>query len=78
MNEQWCPINTAPEDRPLWLFDPTLIDLDFNPTGTFDGHWQDDEGWVAAVWCGCHDTWNYTVINPTHWMQPTMPNGAVD
>lgn len=48
------------------LYGPSLIDLDFNPTGIVEGHWQDDEGWVGAVWSGCHDCWDARIVSPTH------------
>lgn len=64
---EWRPIEEAEKyDGEFLLYGPSLIDPDFNPTGIVEGHWQDDEGWVGAVWCGCHDCWNAVVIEPTH------------
>ena len=73
----WQTIETANKyGEPVWLFDPALIEADFNPTGTVDGHWQDDEGWMGAVWDGYRDEWSTKVINPTHWMARTSPTPA--
>jgi hypothetical protein len=71
----WQPIDTANKHgAPVWLFDPALIDEDFNPTGTVDGHWQDDVGWMGAVWDGYRDEWSTEQVNPTHWMPRTKPS----
>ena len=79
-SDVWRPIETANKcGGRVWLFDPALVDTDSNPTGTVDGHWQDDVGWqgdacwVGAVWSPHQDVWNTEQINPTHWMEKTSP-----
>lgn len=58
----------------LLLYSATLIDEDFNPDGIVEGHWIDDIGWQASVWCGYHDTFETRVIVPTHFMlKPKRP-----
>ncbi|WP_110642516.1 hypothetical protein [Salinicola sp. CPA57] len=64
---EWRTIEEAEKyDGEYLLHGPDLVDPDFNPTGIVAGHWQDDQGWVGAVWCGQHDCWEYRVIEPTH------------
>lgn len=71
---EWDFIITAPKDgSPLRLFAPYLIDEDFNPSGSVEGYWQDDDGWVGAVWNSCQDCWDRKKIKPTHWMKLPEP-----
>lgn len=67
---EWRPIETADKysGRIICVFDPDLVNEDFNPDGTTEAYWQDDEGWKAPVWCDCNDEWETKVINPTHWL----------
>ncbi|KAA0015477.1 hypothetical protein F0A16_20525 [Salinicola corii] len=72
---EWRPIEEAEKygDGCL-LHAPNLIHPDFNPKGVVDGYWQDDEGWIGAIWCAQHDCWHEMVIHPTHFMpKPDSP-----
>ncbi len=69
----WRPIESAPKDgTPLRLFAESLIDEDFNPSGSAEGHWCDDVGWQAALWNDSAEEFYTAVIYPTHW-QPLPP-----
>ncbi|MEQ7870699.1 hypothetical protein V6R97_08600 [Chromohalobacter salexigens] len=71
---QWRPIEEAEKyNGDYLLYGPDLVDLDFNETGVVEGHWQDDMGWVGAVWCGQHDCWHDTIIEPTHFLPKFNP-----
>lgn len=71
---QWRPIEEAEKyNGEYLLYGPKLVDLDFNPAGVVEGHWQDDMGWVGAVWCGQHDCWHDTIIEPTHFLPKFNP-----
>ena len=77
-NEPWQSIGeidaTNRYAHQYLLFSPELIDPDFNPSGTVLGHWCDDLGWQAPVWCGYCDQFHTKVVNPTHFMAtPTSP-----
>ena len=71
---QWRSIEEAEKyNGEYLLYGPELVDLDFNETGVVEGHWQDDMGWVGAVWCGQHDCWHDTIIEPTHFLPKFGP-----
>ena len=73
----WRPIKTAPTDgTPVRLYAQDLVHEDFNPGGSVEGYWQDDEGWIGAVWCDYHDRWEAKAIQPTHWMPLPPPPSA--
>jgi hypothetical protein len=77
--ETWQPISTAPDTQVIRLFASELIDADFNPSGSVEGQWTDDEGWIGAVWNPCHDCWDTRPIQPTHWQplpSPPAPHTA--
>jgi len=65
----WHPINAINDKNryePSFLLHcPDLICSDFNPSGVVEGHWCDDEGWHAAVWCGYHDEFHTKFVTPT-------------
>lgn len=78
-NEPWRPmVELTTQERyagSYLLHCPDLISEDFNPQGVVDGYWQDEEGWLAGVFCGYHDEWHTKVVNPTHYMPvPKKPN----
>ena len=74
----WRPIETAPKDgTPVRLYAAALVHEDFNPSGSVEGYWQDDEGWVGALWDGCQDCWNATTIRPSHWQPLPAPPEAI-
>ncbi|MDU8454865.1 hypothetical protein [Pseudomonas syringae group sp. J254-4] len=64
----WHPINAINDGNryePSFLLHcPDLICSDFNPSGVVEGHWCDDEGWQAAVWCGYHDEFHTKFVTP--------------
>ncbi|WP_339118534.1 hypothetical protein [Halomonas sp. BMC6] len=70
----WLPIEQANKDsQAMLLYSEEFICLDFNPEGVIEGYWQDDEGWIGAVWNGCHDQWTAQPVQPTHFMpKPTF------
>lgn len=74
----WHPIsaiNDTNRYEPSFLLHcPDLICSDFNPSGAVEGHWCDDEGWQAAVWCGYHDEFHTKFVTPTLIM--TIPSIA--
>ncbi|WP_163004415.1 hypothetical protein [Pseudomonas viridiflava] len=74
----WHPIsaiNDTNRYEPSFLLHcPDLICSDFNPSGVVEGHWCDDEGWQAAVWCGYHDEFHTKFVTPTLIM--TIPSIA--
>ncbi len=74
----WHPIisiNDSNRYEPSYLLHcPDLICSDFNPSGVVEGHWCDDEGWQAAVWCGYHDEFHTKFVTPTLIM--TIPSIA--
>lgn len=74
----WHPIsaiNDTNRYEPSFLLHcPDLICSDFNPSGVVEGHWCDDEGWQAAVWCGHHDEFHTKFVTPTLVM--TIPSIA--
>ncbi|TRO96749.1 hypothetical protein FKB34_01910 [Glycocaulis profundi] len=75
---RWRPISELADryHQPLLLASPVLIDGDKNPLGIADGFWQDDEGWVVADWCMCHDTFHRRVLaehDVTHFCIPNGP-----
>lgn len=73
---EWRPIEEAEKyDGEYLLYSSDLVDLDFNPSGVVEGHWQDGMGWVGAVWWGSQDCWQEKVINPTHFTH--KPAGVV-
>ncbi|WP_439851115.1 hypothetical protein ACTACG_07140 [Pseudomonas syringae] len=65
----WHPISAINDSNryaPSYLLHcPDLICSDFNPSGVVEGHWCDDEGWQAAVWCGYHDEFHTKFVTPT-------------
>lgn len=70
----WQPIETAPKDgTPVIAYAAALVHADFNPSGSVEAYWQDDEGWIGATWCAEHDNWHEKVIWPTHWMPKPAP-----
>lgn len=70
----WQPIATADKyGPPLRLYAKELLHEDFNPSGSVEGYWQDDQGWIGVVWCDEHDHWVAKVIFPTHWMHFPPP-----
>lgn len=76
----WQPISTAPKYTPIRLYAQGggFYDEDFNPSGSVEGHWCDDSGWIGAFWDGEHDCWQRREdIVPTHWMPlPAAPDAA--
>lgn len=69
----WQPIETAPRDGSAFrAYHPDLVHADFNPSGSVEACF-DGEQIVGAVWNGCHDIWNTTLIEPTHWMPLPAP-----
>lgn len=74
----WHPISAINDtnryEPSLLLHCPDLICSDFNPSGVVEGHWCDDEGWQAAVWCGYHDEFHTKFVTPTLIM--TIPSIA--
>lgn len=73
----WQPIAcmlSEHQHNVLWLYCPDLVHEEENPAGVVDGHWQDGEGWVGAVWNAYQSCWDYSVVNPTHWMVPFGPD----
>ncbi|WKW34354.1 hypothetical protein KIH13_12305 [Pseudomonas viridiflava] len=74
----WHPISeindTNRYELSFLLHCPGLICSDFNPSGVVEGHWCDDEGWQAAVWCGYHDEFHTKFVTPTLIM--TIPSIA--
>lgn len=74
----WRPISEFGDNerygRQFWHFyAKELINEDFNVLGVVEGFWQDDEGFVAAIWNNNQDCWDYTVIQPTHFRAPPAP-----
>lgn len=73
----WLPIKEADKyggnGGSYLLHAPELIDLDFNPEGVVDGHWQDDEGWIGAIWDNYQDCWAEQTIKPTHFARIVGP-----
>lgn len=63
----WFPISELKDkyNPTLMIASPKLIDLDFNTEGASPGYWQDDEGWIALGWCGCHDEPTKVVLTET-------------
>ncbi|UBY97472.1 hypothetical protein LCG56_26675 [Pseudomonas cannabina pv. alisalensis] len=74
----WHPISAINDSNryaPSFLLHcPDLVCSDFNPSGVVEGHWCDDEGWQAAVWCGYHDEFHTKFVTPTLVM--TIPSIA--
>lgn len=69
----WRGIETAPKDEPIRLFDKNEMNADFNPSGSVEGMWLDDVGWVGASWRDTPDDWMLRPIKPTHWMPLPEP-----
>lgn len=71
---QWVSIDKATDQEgDVLLYVPDLVDEDFNPTGVIEGHWQDVDGWVGAVWCPVQDYWKYRAVSPTHFLRKYSP-----
>ncbi len=79
----WQPIETAPKDgMPFRVFAPSLLDADFNPSGSAEACY-DPERIIAAKWDGQHDVWvTVFVDDATHWMPlpdpPALPTPRED
>lgn len=71
----WDDIKNAPKDgMPVMIWHKDWMDEDFNPTGTIEGFFHEDYGWVGAMWNGCQDTWDRKdFLEPTHFLRKTSP-----
>lgn len=73
MSGRWQPMNTAPRDAKLVRLLIAADDARENPLDDSDqptetvGFWQDDEGWLFAGWCWCHDRFTQGAGNPVAW-----------
>ncbi len=81
--QAWQPIATAPRDgTPIRVYADWLAHPDFNVTGSVEAYWQDDEGWIGAVWESGGDVWVTQVLDPppTQWMPlpPPPPPSALE
>lgn len=70
---KWRPIETLKLDAitgyGVRIYAPSLIDPDWNPSGTAEGTPTDDDDIIAAVWDASHDCYRtVTVTDATHWM----------
>lgn len=58
----------------LLLYSPKFVDLDFNPEGVIEGHFQDEGGWTAAIWNNDQDCFDTVMcLEPTHYMIKSTP-----
>ena len=79
---EWQPISTL-SLNPITgcgvrIYAPSLIDPDFNPSGTAEGTPSDEGEITAAVWDGSHDCYRtVSVTDATHWMLLPNPPEAV-
>jgi hypothetical protein len=75
---KWQPIETlklnAETGYGVRIYAPSLIDPDWNPSGTAEGTPTDDDGITAAVWDPSDDSYrSITVTDATHWMPLPEP-----
>lgn len=59
---KWQPIETAPEDTPVLIFDGNMICV-----AEFSKYWKGHAGDWDCVGAGGYE-WDNTFDNPTHWM----------
>lgn len=66
----WNKIEKVPKDgTPILLWSIDFIDEDFNPTGIIDGYFDEQLGWMGAVWDGCRDSWETKeYLEPSHFV----------